>query len=111
MSPFKGWLTNLSFLQIILSNKGIAAQCGPNLLWIVTVFILRRCDSGHTSKLNRAFGGGYAGQVKSTSYMSQPATQTTTSAAAKLEGALRSIIRGKDDVVRLAIVAVLARGH
>jgi MoxR-like ATPase len=43
--------------------------------------------------------------------MSQPATQTTISAAAKLEGALRSIIRGKDDVVRLAVVAVLARGH
>src|SRR5438270_11687822 len=58
-----------------------------------------------------AFGGGYAGQVKSTSYMSQPATQITTSSAAKLEGALRSIIRGKDDVVRLAIVSVVARGH
>src|SRR3954465_8224067 len=43
--------------------------------------------------------------------MSQPATQTTTTSAAKLEGALSSIIRGKDDVVRLAIVAVLARGH
>jgi MoxR-like ATPase len=28
-----------------------------------------------------------------------------------LERALRSIIRGKDDVVRLALVAVLARGH
>src|SRR5438270_10991589 len=58
-----------------------------------------------------AFGGGYAGQVKSTSYMSQPATQITTSSAAKLEGALRTIIRGNDDVVRLAIVSVLARGH
>jgi MoxR-like ATPase len=43
--------------------------------------------------------------------MSQPATQITVSAAAKLENALRSIIRGKDEVVRLAIVAVLARGH
>src|SRR3989440_1314562 len=43
--------------------------------------------------------------------MSQPATQPSISAAAKLEGALRSIIRGKDDVVRLAVVSVLARGH
>ena len=31
--------------------------------------------------------------------------------AAELERALRTIIRGKDDVVRLALVAVLARGH
>jgi MoxR-like ATPase len=31
--------------------------------------------------------------------------------AAELERSLRSIIRGKDDVVRLALVAILARGH
>ena len=31
--------------------------------------------------------------------------------AASLEAALRSIIRGKDDVVRLALVAVFAKGH
>jgi MoxR-like ATPase len=31
--------------------------------------------------------------------------------AAQLEGALRTIIRGKDDVVRLALVCMLARGH
>ncbi|PSH03865.1 MAG: ATPase [Acidobacteria bacterium] len=31
--------------------------------------------------------------------------------AAELECALRSIIRGKDEVVRLALVAILARGH
>ena len=31
--------------------------------------------------------------------------------AAELERALRTIIRGKDEVVRLALVAVLARGH
>jgi MoxR-like ATPase len=43
--------------------------------------------------------------------MSQPATQTTLNRAAQLEVALRSIIRGNDDVVRLAIVSVLARGH
>jgi MoxR-like ATPase len=42
--------------------------------------------------------------------MSQPASQVANHAAA-LATTLRSIIRGKDDVVRLAIVAVLARGH
>ena len=42
--------------------------------------------------------------------MSQPAIQAVNRAAA-LETTLRSIIRGKDDVVRLAIVSVLARGH
>src|SRR6266403_6415698 len=31
--------------------------------------------------------------------------------ATQLENALRKVIRGKDDVVRLAIVSVLARGH
>lgn len=31
--------------------------------------------------------------------------------ARELERALRSVIRGKDDVVRLALVAMLARGH
>ncbi|MGA2962600.1 MAG: MoxR family ATPase, partial [Candidatus Korobacteraceae bacterium] len=31
--------------------------------------------------------------------------------AAQLENALRMIIRGKDDVVRLTLVAILARGH
>lgn len=34
-----------------------------------------------------------------------------TSRAAQLETALRTIIRGKDDVVRLALVCMLARGH
>jgi MoxR-like ATPase len=41
-------------------------------------------------------------------------TQTgagTLSQAAKLEGSLRKIIRGKDDVVRLALVSIFARGH
>lgn len=33
------------------------------------------------------------------------------SRAAQLETALRTIIRGKDDVVRLALVCMLARGH
>lgn len=35
----------------------------------------------------------------------------TQQQAAQLESALRTIIRGKDDVVRLALVAILARGH
>lgn len=41
------------------------------------------------------------------------ATQTPVSAqkAAELERTLRSIIRGKDDVVRMALVAVFANGH
>src|SRR5438445_11833696 len=39
------------------------------------------------------------------------ATQASINPATKLETALRSIIRGKDEVVRLALVAVLARGH
>jgi MoxR-like ATPase len=42
--------------------------------------------------------------------MSPPAAQTANRAA-RLEQALRTIIRGKDDVIRLAIVTVLARGH
>ena len=36
---------------------------------------------------------------------------STLERAAELERVLRSIIRGKDDVVRLALVAILARGH
>src|ERR1700693_4523390 len=31
--------------------------------------------------------------------------------ATQLENALRKVIRGKDDVIRLALVSVLARGH
>src|SRR5579872_6268190 len=31
--------------------------------------------------------------------------------AAELERALRRVIRGKDEVVRLAVVSILARGH
>jgi MoxR-like ATPase len=42
--------------------------------------------------------------------MSQPATQTVNRAGS-LETALRQIIRGKDDVVRMAVVCVLAKGH
>ena len=38
-------------------------------------------------------------------------SNAVSSRAVQLESALRSIIRGKDDVVRLALVSVLARGH
>lgn len=41
--------------------------------------------------------------------MSTPAA--TVSRATQLESALRQIIRGKDEVVRLALVAIFARGH
>jgi MoxR-like ATPase len=40
--------------------------------------------------------------------------ETATAAASRavlLENALRKVIRGKDDVIRLALVSVLARGH
>lgn len=44
--------------------------------------------------------------------MSQPAAQTSVQTrASQLEAALKTIIRGKDEVVRMAIVCVLARGH
>jgi len=42
------------------------------------------------------------------------APETLTAAshrAAQLENAIRKVIRGKDDVVRLALVSILARGH
>src|SRR5690348_15724913 len=41
--------------------------------------------------------------------MSTPAA--TISRAAQLENALRNIIRGKDEVIRLALVSIFARGH
>ena len=45
--------------------------------------------------------------------MSTQTAHTTAAAhrAAQLESALRTVIRGKDDVVRMALVAVFARGH
>ena len=42
--------------------------------------------------------------------MSSP-SRTLTESAAQLESALRQIIRGEDEVVRLAVVAILGRGH
>lgn len=41
-----------------------------------------------------------------------PETATAAShRAAQLESALRKVIRGKDDVIRLALVSMMARGH
>ncbi|ABF42202.1 ATPase associated with various cellular activities, AAA_3 [Candidatus Koribacter versatilis Ellin345] len=43
--------------------------------------------------------------------MSTPTTSTAAAKATKLEQTLRTIIRGKDEVVRMALVAIFARGH
>ena len=43
--------------------------------------------------------------------MSAQAAPAASSRAAQLENSLRTVIRGKDDVLRLALVALLARGH
>jgi len=43
--------------------------------------------------------------------MSPETASAVSHRAAKLENALRKVIRGKDDVVRLAVVSLLARGH
>ncbi len=41
-----------------------------------------------------------------------PETATAAShRAAQLEGTLRKVIRGKDDIIRLALVSMMARGH
>jgi MoxR-like ATPase len=43
--------------------------------------------------------------------MSAHAASGASSRAAQLEESLRTVIRGKDDVLRLALVAIFARGH
>jgi MoxR-like ATPase len=43
--------------------------------------------------------------------MSSPTLQTSSQRAAALESALRTIIRGQDEVVRLALVTLFAHGH
>ena len=43
--------------------------------------------------------------------MSAKAASAASSRAIQLEHSLRTVIRGKDDVLRLALVAVFARGH
>ena len=41
----------------------------------------------------------------------ETAIATATERATRLENALRTVIRGKDDIIRLALVSILARGH
>ena len=43
--------------------------------------------------------------------MSPEAAIAASQRATQLENALRKVIRGKDDIIRLALVSVLARGH
>ena len=43
--------------------------------------------------------------------MSPEAASAVSHRATQLENALRKVIRGKDDIVRLAVVSLLARGH
>ena len=43
--------------------------------------------------------------------MSAQAGSAASSRAVQLEKALRTVIRGKDDVLRLALVSIFARGH
>jgi MoxR-like ATPase len=43
--------------------------------------------------------------------MSAETATAATHRAAQLENALRKVIRGKDEVLRLALVSILARGH
>ena len=43
--------------------------------------------------------------------MSTPSTSTAANRAIQLERTLRTIIRGKDEIVRMALVAIFARGH
>jgi MoxR-like ATPase len=43
--------------------------------------------------------------------MSPEIAAAASSRATQLENALRKVIRGKDDIIRLAIVSMLARGH
>ena len=43
--------------------------------------------------------------------MSPEAATAASTRAARLEEALRRVIRGKDDVVRLSVVCLMARGH
>jgi len=43
--------------------------------------------------------------------MASQAIAATSRRAAELERALRSVIRGQDDVLRLALVSIFARGH
>ncbi len=43
--------------------------------------------------------------------MSPETASAVSHRAARLENALRKVIRGKDDIIRLAVVSLIARGH
>src|SRR6202167_933902 len=43
--------------------------------------------------------------------MSTQAASAASSRAAQLESSLRTVIRGKDEVLRLALVSIFAKGH
>src|ERR1700676_1228555 len=43
--------------------------------------------------------------------MSPETASAVSHRAAQLENALRKVIRGKDDIIRLAVVSLIARGH
>jgi MoxR-like ATPase len=58
------------------------------------------------------FGPGEGLPLHSRIEKMSPETATAAShRAAELENALRTVIRGKDDIIRLALVSMLARGH
>ena len=50
-------------------------------------------------------------RIVKSAQMSPETATAATSRAALLERSLRTIIRGKDDVLRLALVSIFARGH
>lgn len=65
---------------------------------------------------HRAYG--FAGRLSKIKRMSRSSAHTETTLRTEhhqriqdLEASLRRVIRGKDDVIRLALVAVFARGH
>jgi MoxR-like ATPase len=54
---------------------------------------------------------GPLGGIVESNLMTPQTLVATARRAAELESALRTVIRGKDDVLRLALVSVFARGH
>jgi MoxR-like ATPase len=62
----------------------------------------------HAGRFLRFFGFSDTIEPK---HMATQVQSSTSSRATAIERSLRTIIRGNDEVVRLALVAVLARGH
>ena len=75
------------------------------------------CKLGESSRSSD--GGGFMTRVilpmlspiVESKQMSPEMVMAVSHRAVQLESALRKVIRGKDDVVRLALVAMMARGH